>query len=139
MGACDVASCEVVSMVKACKTSLEPIHFCVPRKSELFQDDIFPDTPGPDPAMSSSEWLGGANKNPIKFSLEGGFVAKAKPEFKPIAVKEVKEEKKRLYLNTKLKLLTLTKESHTLRLKLSRKTQVLRNEKDKHPQVYTLN
>jgi coronin-1B/1C/6 len=91
--ACDVSSCEVVCMVKACKTMLEPIHFCVPRKSELFQDDIFPDTPGQDPAMSAAEWLGGANKQPIKVSLEGGFVAKAKPEFKPIAVKEVKEEK----------------------------------------------
>ena len=91
--ACDVSSCEVVSMVKACKTVLEPIHFCVPRKSELFQDDIFPDTPGPDPAMSAAEWLGGANKPPIKISLEGGFVAKAKPEFQPVAVKEVKEEK----------------------------------------------
>merc|ERR1712137_294746 len=29
----------------------------------------------------------------VKVSLEGGFVAKAKPEFKPTAVKEVKEEK----------------------------------------------
>merc|ERR1712216_841274 len=73
--ACDVGSCEVVSMVKACKTILEPIHFCVPRKSELF-----PDTPGPDPSMSASEWLGGANKPAIKISLEGGFVAKPKTE-----------------------------------------------------------
>jgi len=93
--ACDIASCEVVSMVKACKTWLEPIHFCVPRKSELFQDDIFPDTAGPDPAMNASEWLGGANKNPKKVSLEGGFVPRAKPEFKPIAVKEVKVEKEK--------------------------------------------
>merc|ERR1712000_437510 len=91
--ACDVGSCEVVSMVKACKSYLEPIHFCVPRKSELFQDDIFPDTPGPDPAMSASEWLGGANKEPIRISLEGGFVARDKSEFKPTVVVEVKEEK----------------------------------------------
>merc|ERR1712137_827712 len=91
--ACDVSSCEVVSMIKATKTALEPIHFCVPRKSELFQDDIFPDTPGTDPSLSADEWFGGANKAPIKVSLEGGFVAKAKPEFKPTAVKEVKEEK----------------------------------------------
>jgi len=91
--ACDVGSCEVVSMVKACKSYLEPIHFCVPRKSELFQDDIFPPTPGPDPAMSASEWLGGANKEPVRVSLEGGFVVRDKSEFKPTVVVEVKEEK----------------------------------------------
>merc|ERR1712137_1269363 len=64
--ACDVSSCEVVSMIKATKTALEPIHFCVPRKSELFQDDIFPDTPGTDPSMSADEWFNGANKPPVK-------------------------------------------------------------------------
>lgn len=91
--ACDVGSCEVVSLVKACKNYLEPIHFCVPRKSELFQDDIFPPTPGPDPSMTAAEWLGGANKPPVLVSLEGGFVARDKSEFKPTVVVEVKEEK----------------------------------------------
>jgi len=91
--ACDIASCEVVSMIKANKTMLEPIHFLVPRKSELFQDDIFPDTPGSEPSLSADEWFGGANKAPIKVSLENGFVPKAKSDFKPTVVKEVKEEK----------------------------------------------
>jgi len=119
--ACDVGSCEVVSMVKACKNLLEPIHFCVPRKSELFQDDIFPDTPGQDPAMSASEWLGGANKGPIKVSLEGGFVAKAKPEFQPVAVKEVKEEKPKTEAEWRTEVNDLTKRVAYLEAELAKR------------------
>jgi len=89
----DIGACEVVSVLKACTNYIEPIHFVVPRKSELFQDDIFPDTPGPDAAMSASEWLGGANKPPVLVSLERGFVARDKSEFQPIVVVEVQEEK----------------------------------------------
>ena len=119
--ACDVGSCEVVSMVKACKTILEPIHFCVPRKSELFQDDIFPDTPGPDPSMSASEWLGGANKPAIKISLEGGFVAKPKTEFKPTVVKEVKEEKPKTETEWKQEVEALNKRVAYLEAEIAKK------------------
>jgi len=89
----DIGSCEVVSILKACTTYVEPIHFVVPRKSELFQDDIFPDTPGPNPAMTAGEWFGGANKPPVLVSLEGGFVPRDKSEFKPTVVVEVVAEK----------------------------------------------
>jgi len=119
--ACDVGSCEVVSMIKACKTILEPIHFCVPRKSELFQDDIFPDTPGPDPSMSASEWLGGANKPAIKVSLEGGFVAKPKTEFKPTVVKEVKEEKPKTETEWKQEVEALNKRVAYLEAEIAKK------------------
>jgi len=119
--ACDVASCEVVSMIKASKTTLEPIHFCVPRKSELFQDDIFPDTPGTDPSMSADEWFNGANKPPVKVSLEGGFVAKAKPEFKPIAVKEVKEEKPKTEAEWRDEVTSLTKRVAYLEAEIAKK------------------
>jgi len=118
---CDIGACEVVSMVKACKSHLEPIHFTVPRKSELFQDDIFPDTAGPDPAMSASEWFGGANKNPIKVSLEGGFVAKPKTEFKPIAVKEVKVEKPKTVVEYKNEVDALNKRVAYLEAELVKK------------------
>jgi len=91
--AVDTGSCEVVQLLKACTTFIEPIHFVVPRKSELFQDDIFPPTPGPDPALKASEWLAGQTKEPIRISLEQGFVPRDKSEFKPTVVVEVREEK----------------------------------------------
>jgi hypothetical protein len=91
--ACDIGSCEVVQLLKACTTYVEPIHFVVPRKSELFQDDIYPPTAGPDPALKAAEWIAGQTKEPVRVSLESGFVARDKSEFKPIVVVEVKEEK----------------------------------------------
>ncbi|TKA63544.1 hypothetical protein B0A55_11355 [Friedmanniomyces simplex] len=49
---------------------IEPIPFIVPRRSETFQDDIYPPSVGLKPAMSSSEWLDGKTSLPPKFSME---------------------------------------------------------------------
>lgn len=90
---CDVSTCEVVNMLKVQNTAVEPISFCVPRKSmSMFQDDIYPNTAGPDPAQDAAAWLGGNNADPIKISLEGGFVAKEVEEFKPAEVVEKVKE-----------------------------------------------
>ncbi|RMZ81629.1 hypothetical protein DV737_g2365, partial [Chaetothyriales sp. CBS 132003] len=51
-------------------TYIEPISFIVPRRSETFQDDIYPPTVGLKPAMSSKEWFDGAERLPPKISLE---------------------------------------------------------------------
>ncbi|WP_395239396.1 hypothetical protein, partial [Salmonella sp. s54412] len=71
---------EVVRFYKIHTTKLvcEPISFTVPRKSELFQSDIFPDTAGDEPALSIEEWISGKDAEPIMISLEGGFQAKEK-------------------------------------------------------------
>lgn len=47
-------------------------------QSELFQKDIFPDTPGDEPALTADEWIGGKDAEPILISLEEGFKAKEK-------------------------------------------------------------
>lgn len=49
---------------------IEPVSFIVPRRSETFQDDIYPPTVGLKPAMGSGEWLGGKTAFPPKFSME---------------------------------------------------------------------
>ena len=49
---------------------IEPISFIVPRRSETFQDDIYPATVGLKPAMSSGEWLEGKTALPPKISME---------------------------------------------------------------------
>lgn len=54
--------------------SIEPISFIVPRKSELFQEDIYPDAPSDKPALSASEWFEGKEVNgPLLVNMESVF------------------------------------------------------------------
>lgn len=41
------------------------------QQSELFQEDLYPDTPGDIPAVTAEEWWEGQNKDPIVMSLKG--------------------------------------------------------------------
>jgi coronin-1B/1C/6 len=54
-------------------TYIEPVSFIVPRRSDNFQDDIYPPTLGLTPAMSSSEWLSGKEAIPPKISMASLF------------------------------------------------------------------
>ncbi|KAI8967039.1 hypothetical protein BDF20DRAFT_348639 [Mycotypha africana] len=81
----NVSECEVARAYKVGATMIEPISFIVPRKSDAFQHDIFPPCSGDEPALSADEWFGGKDANPKLISLESGFVAKTKKEFKPTA------------------------------------------------------
>jgi len=47
----------------------------VPRKSELFQDDLYPDTAAQEAAMTADEWFDGKNADPILMSLRDVFNA----------------------------------------------------------------
>ena len=51
-------------------------------QSDLFQDDLYPDTAGPDPAVEAEEWWAGKNGNPILISLKNGYVATKNRELK---------------------------------------------------------
>ena len=51
-------------------TYIEPISFIVPRRSENFQEDIYPPTVGTKAAMSSGGWLDGKTGLPPKWSME---------------------------------------------------------------------
>lgn len=48
---------------------IEPISFVVPRRAEMFQDDIYPPATGSKPAMSSAEWLDGKTARPAKIDM----------------------------------------------------------------------
>jgi coronin-1B/1C/6 len=87
-------------VVKAFKTvfdnSIEPISFIVPRRSELFQADIYPDCPSDKPALSAEDWFGGKEVNgPLLINMEALFEG-TKPEIrdsKPATiVNEAKKE-----------------------------------------------
>ncbi|XP_076342004.1 coronin-2B-like isoform X1 [Tachypleus tridentatus] len=70
----DVMRCEVFRFYKlhATKGLCEPVSMIVPRKSEQFQDDLYPDTAAPTPALTAEEWLDGKNHNPILMTLKTG-------------------------------------------------------------------
>lgn len=75
----NVNACEVAKAYKLHpKGFIEVISFTVPRKSTLFQDDIFPPTREPVPSMTADEWLGGANTPAKKISMKEGYVAVAR-------------------------------------------------------------
>ncbi|KAI4814309.1 hypothetical protein KUCAC02_003509 [Chaenocephalus aceratus] len=78
----DVTKCEIARLFKLLDKKCEPITMTVPRKSDLFQDDLYPDTAGPEPAMEPEEWLNGRDEDPILVSLRGGYVAHKSREFK---------------------------------------------------------
>ncbi|CUM47138.1 uncharacterized protein AC631_02613 [Debaryomyces fabryi] len=76
--------------------SIEPISFIVPRRSELFQLDIYPDCPSQDPALTAQEFLDGKECNgPLLMSMESLYEG-TKPSIREsdasISVSSIKEE-----------------------------------------------
>lgn len=69
-----INECEVVRLLKLDTHAVTPISFTVPRKSEMFQDDIFPDTYAYKAGETAAEWAGGKNAEAPKVSLAEGFV-----------------------------------------------------------------
>uniref|UniRef100_A0AAG5D161 Coronin n=1 Tax=Anopheles atroparvus TaxID=41427 RepID=A0AAG5D161_ANOAO len=69
---CDVASVEFAKAYRLTKSSVEPLGFTAPRvKSELFQDDLFPETKVLwKPTMTADEWFAGKNIQPARISLQ---------------------------------------------------------------------
>lgn len=79
---CDIYNCEIARFYKLHSRGLcEVITFTVPRKSEHFQDDLYPDTLADTPALSADEWASGKDAEPVLMSLKEGYKPK-KQEFK---------------------------------------------------------
>jgi coronin-1B/1C/6 len=81
---------EVMRAFKTVNDSyIEPISFLVPRRAEVFQDDIFPPTLGSKPAMSAGEWFGGKEGLPPKIDLASVYAgeepAEIAADYKPTA------------------------------------------------------
>uniref|UniRef100_A0A669DEQ4 Coronin n=1 Tax=Oreochromis niloticus TaxID=8128 RepID=A0A669DEQ4_ORENI len=79
----EVNKCEIARFYKLHERKCEPIVMTVPRKSDLFQEDLYPDTVGPEPSVEADEWFEGKDAPPNLISLKDGFVATTKAkEFK---------------------------------------------------------
>jgi coronin-1B/1C/6 len=101
----DVMKHETVRILKVTNNAgIHPLKFHVPRKSDAFQDDIFPKTAAATPAHSIGEWLEGSSKEPVMMSLDprdnaNGGNGAAKPKaFKTVSSlsKELSEAQKRI-------------------------------------------
>jgi len=119
--ALDISHCEIVRILKVTnKNQVQPLSFKVPRKSDLFQDDIFPDTYAGVPSLTAEQWTAGENADPVLVSLEPDDNEEKKKEAeaqvnfvktepkKQLSEKEVREEheqqKKRIaFLEAELK------------------------------------
>lgn len=71
----EVNKCEIARFYKLHERKVEPISMTVPRKSDLFQDDLYPDTAGVEPALLAEEWIAGQDAPPLLVSLKGGYSA----------------------------------------------------------------
>jgi len=70
--ACDVSKCEITIFYRLMRDWISPVSFTVPRKSETFQADLFPDT-YQGPAYESKEYIsltGKEHKAPHKRSMK---------------------------------------------------------------------
>ncbi|KAM6169334.1 coronin-2A [Rhynchocyon petersi] len=70
----DVSSCEIFRFYKliTTKSLIEPVSMIVPRRSESYQEDIYPPTAGTQPSLTAKEWLSGINREPLLVSLRPG-------------------------------------------------------------------
>lgn len=68
--AVDPMKCEVIRGVRLTLDQVEYVSFVVPRKSEAFQEDLYPSIPSIDPAMTHEEWVKGKDEEPIRVPMK---------------------------------------------------------------------
>lgn len=68
---CDVNTCEITKFYRLNNNGLcQVVSFTVPRRSELFQEDLYPDTLSDEHALTAEEWMSGTDAEPILVSLK---------------------------------------------------------------------
>lgn len=85
----NIMKCETARLLKVTNEgSVQPLSFYVPRKSDAFQTDIFPNTACANPAHTAEEWWGGSSKSPELESLnpsqQGAQNGVAKKKFQSV-------------------------------------------------------
>eukprot|EP00903_Cladosiphon_okamuranus_P005452 g5437.t1 len=65
----NVMKCETARLLKLTSNSIEPLSFVVPRKSDAFQDDLFPPCFSGQASHNAEEWVQGSEKAPLKMDM----------------------------------------------------------------------
>jgi len=114
----DILACETARLLKVTNEQVvQPLSFIVPRKSDAFQADIFPDCPAPESAHTAEHWMAGSSKPPVTICLDpantnysskdrqnGGIKRSFKVHTVAAVESELKEATARIhYLENKLK------------------------------------
>ena len=68
----NVMGCETARLLKLTTNSVEPLSFFVPRRSENFQEDLYPPTASSVPAHTAQQWSNGSNQPPKLMSIRPG-------------------------------------------------------------------
>lgn len=78
---CDTHKCEIMRFYKlhAARNFVEPVSMIVPRKSDIFHEDIFPPTASAVPSLTADEWISGQNRDPILISLKDRHIVNDPP------------------------------------------------------------
>uniref|UniRef100_A0A1L8E5K7 Coronin n=1 Tax=Nyssomyia neivai TaxID=330878 RepID=A0A1L8E5K7_9DIPT len=73
---CDVNINEIAKFYRLNNNGFcQVISMTVPRMSELFQEDLYPDTISDEPAITAEEWSAGKDADPTLVSLKGGYIS----------------------------------------------------------------
>lgn len=80
----DVAECEIARAYRVAGSTIEPVAFVVPRKSDAFQADIYPPALSAEPALEADEFFAGKTAPPKLVSLESGAVSASEAPFTPV-------------------------------------------------------
>jgi len=115
---CNVSVNEIIRLYQVTGTQLRPLSFQVPRKSDLFQDDLFPPCRGDEPNLGMAQWLAGENATPKLVSLEHGF---APAEKKDKVMSKVEDDKELSAGEAKQKVDELTRRVAYLEAELAKR------------------
>jgi coronin-1B/1C/6 len=63
---CDTAKCEVAVAMRVLADRVVPVSFQVPRRSDAFQSDLYPDAFAGIASNTAAEWAKGVDKGPVK-------------------------------------------------------------------------
>eukprot|EP00932_Pfiesteria_piscicida_P008350 SRR837773.1874.p1 GENE.SRR837773.1874~~SRR837773.1874.p1 ORF type:complete len:463 (-),score=209.65 SRR837773.1874:161-1516(-) len=115
----DTSKHEIARGLKLENNAVCLVSWRVPRKSDAFQDDLYPDAPSGSASMTADEWVGGSECRPPALadmkSLAAGAVEKPKSAVKVVTVKELKAE----LAEAKAQIEALKKENALLKQELS--------------------
>jgi len=73
---CDTKKCEIARCLRLMANEVIPVSFQVPRKSDLFQKDLYPDAYAGVPALTAAEFKDGKNAEPVVISMKPGEAEK---------------------------------------------------------------
>jgi len=116
---CNVSVNEIIRLYQVTGTQLRPLSFQVPRKSDLFQPDLYPDCRGDEPNLELSAWIAGSNATPKLVNLENGFAPSEKKETKTFS--KVEDDKELTPNENKAKVEELTKRVAYLEAELAKR------------------